>query len=70
MFTFIVKPKFLYNNPCKSVCKPSLFLKVLNILKALNNSGMKMIELVKGGLSHPVAKFSANFLARFVFTTD
>ena len=29
-----------------------------------------MIQLVKGGLAQHLAKFGANFLARFVFTTD
>ena len=38
---FIMKHEFLYNNSCKPV---SLFSKVPNISKTLNNSGMKMIH--------------------------
>ena len=37
----------------------SLFSKVLNISKTLNNSGMKVIQLVYGGLAHHQAKYGA-----------
>ena len=43
---------------------------MLNISKTPNGSGMKMIQVVKGGLAHPLAKLGTNFLGRFVFTTN
>ena len=44
----------------------SLFFKSAKYLKNLNNSGVKMIQIVLVGLTHHLAKFGA----RFAFTTD
>ena len=64
---FIIKHEFLYNNSCKPVFKLlSVFSKVQNISKTLNNSGRRIIQLVWGGLAHQLAKYGANLLARFV----
>ena len=72
IFIFIVKHKFLHNNSCKPVCKLLSVFKSAKYLKNLNNSGMKMIQVVEGGQAHHLAKFGANFvtMGRFVFTTN
>ena len=49
----------------------SLFFKSDKYLKnPPNNTGMKIIQLVLGRLAHKLAKYGANLLVGFVFTTD
>ena len=47
-----------------------LFFKSDKYLKTLSNSGMKIIQVVYGGLAYKLAKYGANLLVGFVFTTD
>ena len=47
-----------------------IFLYNFTEYTSAQNFGMKIIQLVEGGLAHQLAKYGANLLARFVFTTD
>ena len=65
-----MKHECLYSNSCKPVCKPFPVLQKCQIARKPSNSGMKMIQLLQGGLAHQLAKYGADLLARLVFTTD
>ena len=65
-----MKHKCLYSNSSKPVWKLFPVIQKCQISRKPSNSGMKMIQLLQGGLAHQLAKYGAHLLARLVFMTD